>query len=120
LGGLDAQAGQLNGLRNHAATSGVLALKEQAMRTNKRSNKKRSNGLTSGIVLAVASHAAMGVALGLVFALIVIWTPFFGRLALINLSTDPDTTMTVFVGTAVSMFGIGAALTGFILMMEDI
>jgi hypothetical protein len=71
------------------------------------------------MVLAVASHAAMGVALGLVFAMIIIRTPFFGVLALINLSTDPGSTMEVFVGTAVAMFGIGAALTGVILMMED-
>lgn len=56
---------------------------------------------------------------GAAHSLIVIWTPFFGKLALINLSTDPQTTLTVFVGTAVSMFGIGAALTGFILMMDD-
>jgi hypothetical protein len=89
------------------------------MRAKKRSNKKRSNILSSGVVLAVAGHAAMGVALGLVFALIVIWSPLFGVLALINLSTDPQTTVTVFVGAVVSMFGIGAALTGFILMMDD-
>jgi hypothetical protein len=81
--------------------------------------KRRPAAAISGTVLAVASHAAMGVALGLVFALIVIRTPFFGVLSLIDLSTDPATTMTVFVGTAVSMFAVGAALTGFILMMED-
>jgi hypothetical protein len=81
--------------------------------------KKRSNILGSGVVLAVVGHAAMGVALGLVFALILTWTPFFGVLPLINLSTDPEATMAMFVGTVVLMFGIGAALTGFVLMMED-
>jgi hypothetical protein len=79
--------------------------------------RRRSTILMSGIVLAVAGHAAMGV--GLVFAMILTSTPFFGVLPLINLSTDPATTMTVFVVTAVSMFGIGAALTGFILTMEN-
>jgi len=80
---------------------------------------KRSNVLTTGTVLAVASHAAMGVALGLVFALILIRTPFFGVLPLINLSIDPAATMTEFVSAVVSMFGVGAALTGFVLTMDD-
>lgn len=83
------------------------------MRARKRSNNKRPNILEPGIVLAVASHAAMGVALGLVFALILTWTPFF------NLGTNPKMTMATFVGTVVLMFGIGAALTGVLLMMED-
>ena len=73
----------------------------------------------SGLILAVASHAAMGVSLGLVFALVLTSTPFFGVLPLINMSVDPATTMTTFVGTAALMFGVGAALTGFILVMED-
>lgn len=81
--------------------------------------KRRSTHAMSGLVLAVASHAAMGVALGLVFALILTRTPFFGVLPLINLSTDPATTMMVFVGTVISMFGIGAALTGLVLTLED-
>ncbi len=81
--------------------------------------KRRSTHVMSSIVLVVAGHAAMGVALGLVFALILTRTPFFGVLPLINLSTDPATTMMEFVGTVVSMFGIGAALTGFVLTVED-
>ena len=72
------------------------------------------------MVLAIANHAAMGIALGLVFALILIRTPFFGVLALINLSDDPSMTMGTFVGTVILMFGVGAALTGFVLMMEDV
>ena len=81
--------------------------------------KKRSNLPKPGIAIAVANHAAMGIALGLVFALILVWTPFYGVLALINLSDDPSATMETFVGTVVLMFGVGAALTGFILTMED-
>jgi hypothetical protein len=88
------------------------------MRANKRSNNKRSNILSS-VLLGVAIHAAMGIALGLVFVLILTWSPFFGVLALINLSTDPEATTVTLVGTVVLMFGVGAALTGFIFMMDD-
>jgi hypothetical protein len=84
------------------------------------SARKRSDHSGAGVVLAVANHAAMGVALGLAFALILVWTPFFGVLALIDLSDDPQTTMATFLGTVVVMFGTGAALTGFILMMEEV
>ena len=84
-----------------------------------RARKKPSVVPKPDLVLAVASHAAMGVALGLVFALILIRTPLFGVLALINLSDDPTVTMETFLGTVVLMFGVGAALTGFVLMMED-
>ena len=84
-----------------------------------RARKKPSVVPKPDLVLAVASHAAMGVALGLVFALILIRTPLFGVLALINLSDDPSATMATFVGTVILMFGIGAALTGFVLTMED-
>ena len=82
-------------------------------------SKRPSTILTSHVVLGIAGHAAMGVALGLVFALIVTWTPFFGVLALINMGHDPKITTTVFVGTVALMFGIGATLTGIVLMMED-
>jgi uncharacterized membrane protein len=81
--------------------------------------RKRSIIPKPGLVLALANHAAMGIALGLVFALILICTPFFGVRALINLSDDPGTAMATFVGTVILMFGVGAALTGFVLMMED-
>ena len=89
------------------------------MRARKRSNKQRSDTSKPGAVLAVANHAAMGVALGLIFVLILIWTPFFGVSSLIDLSDDPAETMATFVGTVILMFGVGAALTGFVLMMED-
>lgn len=88
------------------------------MRAKKRSGK-RSNTPNPGVILAVANHAAMGVALGLVFALILLSTPFFGVLPLIDVSDNPEMTMATFIGTVVVMFGIGAALTGSILMMED-
>jgi protein-S-isoprenylcysteine O-methyltransferase Ste14 len=81
--------------------------------------KKRSNVLKARVILAVANHAAMGVACGLVLALILIGAPFFGIRALIDMSDDPTATMAMFVGTVVVTFGIGAAFTGAILMMED-
>jgi hypothetical protein len=40
-------------------------------------------------------------------------------LPLIELSDNPEATMATLVGTAALMFGVGAALTGFILTMED-
>ena len=85
----------------------------------KRSKTKRPSTSGAGVLLAVASHAAMGVALGLVFALILTLHPFFGVRALIDSSRDPQATMATFVGTAAVMFGIGAALTGFLLTMEE-
>lgn len=88
------------------------------MRARKRSGK-RSDIPGPGVILAVANHAAMGIALGLVFALILLSTPFFGVLPLIDVSDNPKMTLATFVGTVVVMFGIGAALTGSILMMED-
>ncbi len=95
--------------------------KQPKQRTNTRQAaiRKQATVRRSGVVLAVANHAAMGTALGLVFALILVSTPFFGVLPLIRLSDNPDTTMATLVGTAALMFGVGAALTGFILMMED-
>ena len=85
------------------------------MRAKKRIGKRPG----PGVILAVVNHAAMGIALGLVFALILLWTPFFGVLPLIDASDHPKMTMATFIGTVVVMFGIGAALTGSILMMED-
>ncbi|SHN61332.1 hypothetical protein [Bradyrhizobium erythrophlei] len=85
-----------------------------------RARKKPSAVPKPGLILAVASHVAMGVALALVFALILIWTPFFGVLPLINLSDDPSVTMETFVGSVVLMFGVGAALTGLVFMMEEV
>jgi membrane protein CcdC involved in cytochrome C biogenesis len=84
-----------------------------------RTRKKPSAIVKPGIVLAIANHAAMGIALGLVFALILIWTPLFGVRALIDLSDDPSATLATFVGSVILMFGVGAALTGFVFMMED-
>lgn len=92
--------------------------------STRKESEKRSDGKSSSIpkssrLFAVASHAAMGTALGLVFALVVLRTPFFGVLSLINVSDNPQAALTTFVGTAALMFGIGAALTGLIFMYEE-
>ena len=93
--------------------------KQPKQRTSSKTNTRQAIVGKSGAILAVANHAAMGVALGLVFALILVSTPLFGVLPLIRLSDNPQETMAMLVGTAALMFGVGAALTGFILMMED-
>lgn len=93
--------------------------KQPKQRTSSKTNTRQALVEKSGAILAVANHAAMGVALGLVFALILVSTPFFGVLPLIRLSDNPQATMATLVGTAALMFGVGAALTGFILTMED-
>lgn len=86
---------------------------------NRAKAKAKAKAAGATVALAVANHAAMGVALGLVFALILTWIPFFGVRPLINHSDDPTGTLATFVGTVVLMFGVGAALTGLLLTMED-
>jgi len=81
--------------------------------------RKRSHVPSAAVITAVASHAAMGVALGLVFTFILISVPVFGIRALIDASPDTQTTLAVFIGTAVLMLGLGAALTGVILMADE-
>lgn len=95
--------------------------KPSEQRTNSKTKARQAIVGKSGVVFAVANHAAKGTALGLVFALILVSTPFFGVLPLIRLSDNdnPQETMAMLVGTAALMFGVGAALTGFILMMGD-
>ena len=80
---------------------------------------KRSRPPKPEVVLGIANHAAMGVALGLAFALVVTTIPFFGVAELIRHSDAPRATMEMFLGVVSTMFGIGAALTGFILMIEN-
>jgi ABC-type multidrug transport system permease subunit len=81
--------------------------------------KKRTATLKSEIAFGVAGHAAMGVALGLVFAFVVTHVRYFGVDELIGYSNAPKTTMAMFVGVAMIMFGIGATLTGLVLMEDS-
>jgi hypothetical protein len=71
------------------------------------------------VVFGAANHAAMGIALGLGLALALLTIPSLGVSDVLNSSNDPKTSWTVFIGTFAAMFGIGAALTGSVLILED-
>jgi len=74
---------------------------------------KRPSGLISPSgLLKLVGHAAMGVAMGLAFALILILVDPSG---IATLSQG----ITVFVGTLVLIFGIGATLTGVVFIMTE-
>jgi hypothetical protein len=73
----------------------------------------------STILLEIAGHAAMGVALGLVFSFVMILNDAFGITTLISHGANARTTTMIFVGTFTLPFGVGAALTGFLFMMEE-
>jgi hypothetical protein len=74
--------------------------------------------LTLSGILGLVGHAAMGVAMGLAFALILIVMDPSGIAILIDHSGNQG--LTVFVGSLVLTFAIGAALTGAVfIMMED-
>ncbi len=69
---------------------------------------------SAATLIRLASHAMMGVAMGLCFALtLVIANPS----GITNLLQDagPD----VFIGTLVTTFGIGSALTGAVFMIAE-
>ncbi len=70
-------------------------------------------------VLKLASHAAMGVAMGLVFTLVLSIADPAGMITLIRHSATPGLTWTMFVGTVVLTFAIGATLTGFVFIMTE-
>jgi uncharacterized BrkB/YihY/UPF0761 family membrane protein len=70
-------------------------------------------------VLKLASHATMGVAMGLVFTLVLSIADPAGIMTLIKHSPAPGPTWSMFVGTVVLTFAIGATLTGFIFIMTE-
>jgi hypothetical protein len=69
--------------------------------------------------MKLASNTVMGAAMGLVFVLILSLLDQSGVVSLIDHSSDPGTTGLVFVGAIVLTFGMGATLTGLILMTSD-
>jgi hypothetical protein len=79
--------------------------------------RTRKTGQTTTFVLDIASQGTMGVALGLAFAFLVILTPATSVHALITASSDD--VLRVFVCTCALMFGVGAALTGFVLRITE-
>jgi hypothetical protein len=87
------------------------------MRTKTPRTKTPTVWLTSALKLA--SHTAMGVAMGLAFALILTVADPSGIMNLINHSITPGMNLTIFVGTTVLTFAIGATLTGLVFMMTE-
>lgn len=76
--------------------------------------KRPERLLSAATLMRLAGHAMMGVAMGLCFALtLVIANPS----GIANLLQDagPD----VFIGTLVTTFGVGSALTGAVFMMAE-
>jgi hypothetical protein len=61
----------------------------------------------------------MGVAMGLLFALILTVMDQFGVARLIDHTADYRSTLLVFLGTIVTTFGIGAALTALVFIMTE-
>jgi len=79
---------------------------------------KRPSGLiTPSGLLKLVGHAAMGVAMGLAFALVLILVDLSSIATLIGHGGGQGTT--VFVGTLVLTFGIGATLTGVVFIMTE-
>jgi hypothetical protein len=82
-----------------------------SMRTGKRTEKSLFNVLLT--------HFLMGVALGLTFILLLALTNAFHIRDLVAKSDAPVQTVVMLVTTYGLMFGIGAALTGLVLTLED-
>jgi hypothetical protein len=79
--------------------------------------KRMTDPETKAAVLEVASQGAMGVALGLTFAFMVILIPATGMSALI--AKNSGDVLQVFVCMCALTFGVGAAVTGFLLRMTQ-
>ena len=65
------------------------------------------------------THFQMGVALGLSFVLLLTLIDTFHVRDLVAHSSAPLQTMTILMGSFGLMFGIGAALTGLVLTLEE-
>jgi hypothetical protein len=79
--------------------------------------KKPSALRKPSVLLETASNMAMGVAMGLAFALVLTHITALGIATLIDQSPAPDTAMLAIVCACVTMFGIGATLTGLLFRM---
>jgi hypothetical protein len=79
---------------------------------------KKPTGLASPSgLLRLGGHAAMGVAMGLAFALMLILVDPAGIATLVD--HGGSRAITVFVGTLVLTFAIGATLTGAVFIMTE-
>jgi len=68
---------------------------------------------------ALMTHFLMGVVLGLGFVLLLTLIETFHVRNLVANSNAPQQTMMVLFGTFALMFGVGAALTGLVLTLEE-
>jgi hypothetical protein len=66
----------------------------------------------------IAFHFAMGAALGMILGLCLLYFDVAEISDLIESSYDPNSTRTVLGAVLAMQFGIGAALTGFVLELE--
>jgi hypothetical protein len=73
--------------------------------------------VTPSGLLKLIGHAAMGVAMGLAFALLLVLVDPSGIATLVGHGGSQG--ITVFVGTLMLTFGIGATLTGAIFIMTE-
>jgi hypothetical protein len=80
--------------------------------------RKRSKQASS-VAMKLAGNTAMGVAMGLLFVLTLNVIDQSGVARLLDHSDNQGTSVLVFVGTIVTTFGIGATLTGLVLIMTE-
>ena len=74
---------------------------------------------TKSLLSAVLTHFLMGVALGLSLVLTLSLIDYFHVRDLVAKSGAPVQTTLMLVTTYALMFGIGAALTGLVMTLED-
>ena len=71
------------------------------------------------ILNALLTHFLMGVALGLFLVLLLMLIDNFHVLDMVARSGAPGQTMLTLILTYALMFGIGSALTGLVLVLDD-
>jgi hypothetical protein len=81
--------------------------------------KKRSALIKPWLLVELASHATMGVAVGLAFAFLVTHITALDIGTFISYSQNPTGTLLMFAGTCAATFGIGATLTGLVIMLTE-
>jgi hypothetical protein len=81
--------------------------------------KKRFVLVKPWALVELAAHGTMGVAVGLVFAFLVTHIAALDIGTLISTSANPTATLLSFIGTCAATFGIGATLTGLVIMLTE-
>ncbi len=82
-------------------------------------SKKRPALIDPSLLLELGGHAMMGVAVGLTFAFLVLHIPSLGIATLIGYSLDPAGTLLMFEGVCAIGFGLGATLTGLVVILTE-